>query len=166
VAVLQKITPCLWFDDTAEEAAKFYVSIFENSSIDTITRYGREGFDKHHKREGSVQTVTFRLEGQTFTALNGGSYFTLSPAISFVVHCKSQAEVDHFWDKLSERGDPTSQMCGWLKDKFGLSWQIVPEVLFTMITDKDAAKSNRAMKAMMGMKKLDLAVLQRSYEGC
>lgn len=110
-------------------------------------------------------TVTFRLEGQIFTALNGGPNLTLSPAISFVVHCESQAEVDHFWDRLGEGGDPTWQACGWLKDKFGLSWQIVPEAFFAMITDKDAIKSERAMRAMMQMKKLDLPALQRAYDG-
>ncbi len=165
MAIVQKITPCLWFDNQAEEAAKFYVSIFKNSGIETVTRYGKEGFEKHGKPEGSVLTVTFRLEGQTFTALNGGPKFTLSPAISLVVHCESQAEVDHFWDKLGEGGDPTWQACGWLKDRFGLSWQIVPEALFAMITDKDAIKSERAMKAMMQMKKLDLPALQRAYDG-
>jgi predicted 3-demethylubiquinone-9 3-methyltransferase (glyoxalase superfamily) len=127
MTIVQKITPCLWFDDEAEEAAKFYVSIFRNSGIQTVTQYGKEGFEGHGKPPGSVLTVTFRLEHQTFTALNGGSKFTLSPAISLVTHCESQAEVDHFWGKLGEGGDPRSQACGWLKDKFGLSWQIVPE---------------------------------------
>jgi predicted 3-demethylubiquinone-9 3-methyltransferase (glyoxalase superfamily) len=165
MAIVQKITPCLWFDNQAEEATKFYVSIFKNSGIETVTRYGKEGFEKHGKPEGSVLTVTFRLEGQTFTALNGGPQFALSPAFSLVVHCESQAEVDHFWDKLGEGGHPAWQACGWLKDKFGLSWQIVPEALFAMITDKDAIKSARAMKAVMQMKKLDLPALQRAYDG-
>ncbi len=165
MAIVQKITPCLWFDNQAEEAAKFYVSIFKNSGIETVTRYGKEASEKTGKPEGSVLTVTFRLEGQTFTALNGGPKFTLSPAVSFVVHCESQAEVDHFWGKLGEGGDPTWQMCGWLQDKFGLSWQIVPEAFFAMITGKDAIKSERAMKAMMQMKKLDLPALQRAYDG-
>lgn len=165
MAIVQKITPCLWFDNQAEDAAKFYVSIFKNSGIETVTRYGKKGFEKHGKPEGSVLTVTFRLKGQIFTALNGGPNFTLSPAISFVVHCESQAEVDHFWDRLGEGGDPTWQACGWLKDKFGLSWQIVPEAFFAMITDKDAIKSERAMRAMMQMKKLDLPALQRAYDG-
>jgi predicted 3-demethylubiquinone-9 3-methyltransferase (glyoxalase superfamily) len=165
MAIVAKITPCLWFDNQAEEAAKFYVSIFNNSGIETIARYGKEGFEKHGKPEGSVLTVTFRLEGQSFTALNGGPQFTLSPAISFVLHCDSQAEVDYFWDKLGAGADPSWQACGWLKDKFGLSWQIVPEALFTMLTDKDTAKSDRVMQALMQMKKLELAVLQRAYEG-
>jgi predicted 3-demethylubiquinone-9 3-methyltransferase (glyoxalase superfamily) len=148
MAILQKITPCFWFDSQAEEAARFYVSIFKNSGIETITRYGKEGFEKHGKPEGSVLAVTFRLEGQSFSALNGGAQFTLSPAVSFVVHCDSQAEVDYFWDKLGEGADPGWQACGWLKDKFGLSWQIVPEALFTMLTDKDSAKSGRVMRAL------------------
>jgi predicted 3-demethylubiquinone-9 3-methyltransferase (glyoxalase superfamily) len=165
MAIVQKITPCLWFDNQAQEAANFYVSIFNNSGIETITRYGKEGFEKHGKPEGSVLTVTFRLEGQSFTALNGGPQFTLSAAISFVVHCDSQAEVDYFWNKLGEGADPSWQACGWLKDKFGLSWQIVPQALFTMIADKDAAKSGRVMQAVMQMRKLELTVLERAYEG-
>jgi predicted 3-demethylubiquinone-9 3-methyltransferase (glyoxalase superfamily) len=165
MAIVQKITPCLWFEKQAEDAAKFYVSIFKNSGIETVTRYGKEGFERHRQPEGTVQTVTFRLEGQTFTALNGGPKYTLSPAVSFVVHCESQAEVDYFWDKLGAGGDPTWQVCGWLRDKFGLSWQVVPEALFSMITDKDASKSARVMAALMQMKKLDLPTLQRAYEG-
>ena len=165
MATVQKITTCLWFDTQAEDAAKFYVSIFKNAAIEQTTRYGKAGFDTHGKPEGSVMTVTFRLENQTITALNGGTNFTHSPAVSFVVHCDSQAEVDHFWERLGEGADPTWQACGWLKDKFGLSWQIVPEALFAMITDSDAAKSGRAMEAMMQMKKLDLPALQRAYNG-
>jgi predicted 3-demethylubiquinone-9 3-methyltransferase (glyoxalase superfamily) len=165
MAIVQKITPCLWFEKQAEDAAKFYVSIFKNSGIETVTRYGKEGFERHRQPQGTVQTVTFRLEGQTFTALNGGPKYTLSPAVSFVVHCESQAEVDYFWDKLGAGGDPTWQVCGWLRDKFGLSWQVVPEALFSMITDKDASKSGRVMAALMQMKKLDLPTLQRAYEG-
>lgn len=165
MAIVEKITPCLWFDSEAEEAAKFYISIFKNSAIEKITHYGKAGFDKHGRPEGSVMTVTFRLENQTITALNGGPMFTHSPAVSFVVHCESQAEVDYFWDKLGEGADAIWQACGWLKDKFGLSWQIVPEAMFALITDKDADKSARAMTAMMQMKKLDLAAVQRAYDG-
>jgi predicted 3-demethylubiquinone-9 3-methyltransferase (glyoxalase superfamily) len=165
MAIVQKITPCLWFEKQAEDAAKFYVSIFKNSGIETVTRYGKEGFERHRQPEGTIQTVTFRLEGQTFTALNGGPKYSLSPAVSFVVHCESQAEVDYFWDKLGAGGDPTWQVCGWLRDKFGLSWQVVPEALFSMITDKDASKCARVMAALMQMKKLDLPTLQRAYEG-
>jgi predicted 3-demethylubiquinone-9 3-methyltransferase (glyoxalase superfamily) len=165
MANVQKITPCLWFDNQAEEAAKFYVSIFKNSGIDTVTRYGKEGFERHGRPEGSVMTVTFRLEGQTFTALNGGPLFSFSPAISLVVHCDSQTEVDYFWDRLGDGGDPAAQHCGWLKDKFGLSWQIVPKRLFAMIAGGPPAKAARAMKALLEMRKLDLAALERAYEG-
>jgi len=165
MAIVQKITPCLWFDTQAEQAANFYVSIFGNSRIESVTRYGKEGFEKHGKPAGSVLTVTFQLEGSTFTALNGGPKFTLSPACSLVVHCELQAEVDHFWEKLGEDGDPTWQACGWLKDKFGLSWQIVPQAFLAMITGKDPTKSERVMKAAMQMKKLDLSALQHAYEG-
>ena len=165
MAIVQKITTCLWFDTQAEEAAKFYVSIFKNSAIEKTTHYGKAGLDKHGKPEGSVMTVTFRLENQTITALNGGPHFTHSPAVSLFVHCESQAEVDYFWDRLGEGADATWQACGWLKDRFGLSWQIVPEALLAMITDPDAAKSGRAMEAMMRMKKLDLPELQRAYNG-
>jgi predicted 3-demethylubiquinone-9 3-methyltransferase (glyoxalase superfamily) len=165
MAIVQKITPCLWFDNQAEEAAQFYVSIFKNSGIDTVTRYGKEGFERHGRPEGSVQTVTFRLEGQTFTALNGGPLFSFSPAVSLVVHCGSQAEVDYFWSRLGEGGDPRAQICGWLKDKFGLSWQVVPDAVFTMLTSNAPAKADRMMKALMQMKKLDLAALERAYEG-
>ena len=165
MAIVQKITPCLWFDTSAEEAANFYVSIFGSSGIETVTRYGRQGFERHGMPEGTVQTVTFRLGGQRFTALNGGPRYALSPAVSLVVHCESQAEVDHFWGKLGEGGDPTWQVCGWLRDRFGLSWQVVPQALFSMIADKDAAKAGRVMAAVMQMRKLDLATLQRAYEG-
>jgi predicted 3-demethylubiquinone-9 3-methyltransferase (glyoxalase superfamily) len=121
MAIVAKIATCLWFDKEAEDAANFYVSIFRNSGIDTITRYGKEGFEKHRQPEGSVQTVTFRLDGHTFTALNGGPRYTHSPAVSFVVHCESQDEVDYFWGRLGAGGDPTWQVCGWLRDKFGVS---------------------------------------------
>jgi predicted 3-demethylubiquinone-9 3-methyltransferase (glyoxalase superfamily) len=165
MAIVQKITPCLWFDHQAEQAARFYVSIFGNSAIETITHYGREGFEQHGKAAGSVLTVSFRLEGQSFTALNGGPQFPLSPAVSLVVHCDSQDEVDAYWDKLGAGGDPKWQACGWLQDKFGLSWQIVPEALLAMLTAKDPIRSERAMKALLQMKKLDLAALQRAYDG-
>jgi predicted 3-demethylubiquinone-9 3-methyltransferase (glyoxalase superfamily) len=163
MAIVQKITPCLWFDNQAEEAARFYVSIFKNSGIDTVTRYCKEGFERHGRPEGSVQTVTFRLEGQTFTALNGGPLFSFSPAVSLVVHCDSQGEVDYFWDRLGQGGDPAAQQCGWLKDKFGLSWQIVPERLLAMIAGGSQAKAARAMKTLLQMRKLDLAALERAY---
>jgi predicted 3-demethylubiquinone-9 3-methyltransferase (glyoxalase superfamily) len=164
MAIVRKITPCLWFDDQAEDAARFYVSIFENSGIGTVTRYGKEGFEVHGRPEGSVLTVSFRLEGQDFTALNGGPQFKFTEAISLVVRCKTQAEVDRYWDKLRDGGDEKAQQCGWLKDRYGLSWQIVPEALFDMIADPDHAKTERVMRALLQMKKLDLAALRRAYE--
>jgi predicted 3-demethylubiquinone-9 3-methyltransferase (glyoxalase superfamily) len=165
MAVIQKIAPCLWFDHQAEEAAKFYVSIFENSAIRPVTRYGKEGFEVHGRPEGSAMTVSFRLESQEFTALNGGPHFKFSEAISFVVRCETQTEVDHYWDKLGEGGDERARQCGWLKDKYGVSWQIVPAALFEMMSGTDRIKSGRVMRAMLQMKKLDLAVLRQSYEG-
>ena len=165
MAAVQKIAPCLWFDGQAEEAAKFYVSIFKNSAIGTVTRYGKEGFEIHGGREGSVLTVTFRLDGQEFTALNGGPHFKFTEAISFVVKCETQAEVDYYWDKLREGGDEKAQQCGWLKDQYGVSWQIVPVALMTMMADTDSAKSDRVMKSLLQMKKLDLAALRRAYDG-
>jgi predicted 3-demethylubiquinone-9 3-methyltransferase (glyoxalase superfamily) len=165
MAIVQKITPCLWFDTKAEEAAKFYVSIFKNSELGAITRYGKEGFEVHKMPEGTVLTVSFKLEGQEFTALNGGPIFKFTEAISLIVHCESQAEVDYYWGKLTAGGDPKAQQCGWLKDKYGLSWQVVPVALFDMMKDKDAKKSGNVMKAMLQMKKLDLAKLQAAHAG-
>jgi len=165
MAIIQKITPCLWFDNQAEEAAKFYVSLFNNSAIGAITRYGREGFEVHGRPEGSVLTVSFRIESQEFTALNGGPHFKFSEAISFVVRCETQAEVDRYWNKLGEGGDERARQCGWLKDKYGVSWQIVPAALFEMMSAADGIKSERVMRAMLQMKKLDLAALRRAYEG-
>jgi predicted 3-demethylubiquinone-9 3-methyltransferase (glyoxalase superfamily) len=165
VAVIQKITPCLWFDYQAEEAARFYVSLFHNSAMGAVTRYGKEGFEVHGRPEGSVLTVSFRLEGQEFTALNGGPRFKFSEAISFVVRCETQTEVDRYWERLGEGGDERAQQCGWVKDKFGVSWQIVPAALFEMMSGPDKEKSGRAMRAMLQMKKLDLPALRRAYEG-
>ena len=165
MAVIQKITPCLWFDNQAEEAAKFYVSLFKKSAIGAVTRYGKEGFAVHGRPEGSAMTVSFSLEGQEFTALNGGPHFKFSEAISFVVKCETQTEVDHYWDELGEGGDERARQCGWLKDKYGVSWQIVPAALFEMMAGTDRIKSERAMRAMLQMKKLDLATLRRAYEG-
>ena len=164
MAAVQKIAPCLWFDNQAEEAAKFYVSLFNNSAIGTITRYGKEGFEVHGRPEGSVMTVSFRLEGQEFTALNGGPHFKFTEAISFVVRCETQAEVDWYWDKLGEGGDERARQCGWLKDKYGVSWQIVPVALFELMSGADSRKSGRVMRAMLQMKKLDLPALRRAYE--
>jgi predicted 3-demethylubiquinone-9 3-methyltransferase (glyoxalase superfamily) len=164
MAIIQKITPCLWFDNQAEEAAKFYVSLFNNSAMGAVTRYGKEGFEVHGRPEGSVLTVSFRLEGQEFTALNGGPHFKFSEAISFVVRCETQAEVDRYWDKLGEGGDERARQCGWLKDKYGVSWQIVPVALFELMSSADSRKSGRVMRALLQMKKLDETALRRAYE--
>jgi predicted 3-demethylubiquinone-9 3-methyltransferase (glyoxalase superfamily) len=156
---LQKITPFLWFDHQAEEAANIYVSIFENSRILSTSRYGEGGPGP----KGSVMTVSFELDGQEFTALNGGPHFKFTEAVSFVVHCETQQEVDKFWNKLTQGGGQESQ-CGWLKDKFGLSWQIVPNALPKLLQDKDASRSQRVMTALLKMKKLDINELQRAYD--
>jgi predicted 3-demethylubiquinone-9 3-methyltransferase (glyoxalase superfamily) len=160
---IQKISPCLWFDNQAEDAAKFYTGIFKNSKITLISRYGEAGKEIHGRPPGSVMTVAFELDGQTFTALNGGPVFKFNEAISLQVNCATQEEVDHFWVKLSAGGDPNAQQCGWLKDKFGVSWQIVPTVLPEMLTDRDQEKSQRVMTAMLQMKKIDIAGLKRAY---
>jgi predicted 3-demethylubiquinone-9 3-methyltransferase (glyoxalase superfamily) len=162
---VQRITPCLWFDNQGEEAAKFYTGIFRNSRIVNIARYGEAGREIHGRPAGSVMTVAFELDGQRFTALNGGPIFKFSEAISFQVDCETQEEVDYYWDRLSEGGDEKAQQCGWLKDKYGLSWQVVPRVLIEMMSDPDPAKSGRAMTAMLQMKKIDIAGLKRAYAG-
>jgi predicted 3-demethylubiquinone-9 3-methyltransferase (glyoxalase superfamily) len=162
---LQKITPCLWFDDQGEEAARFYTGIFPHSRIVNITRYGEAGQEIHRKPAGSVLTVAFELDGQPFTALNGGPMFKFNEAISFQIHCDDQAEVDYYWSKLGEGGDERAQQCGWLKDKYGVSWQVIPKVLIEMLNDHLSEKSQRAMEAMLQMKKLDIAALQRAYAG-
>ena len=161
---MQKITPCLWFDDKAEEAAKFYASIFKNSKIGGVTQYGNEGYEIHGREAGTVMTVDFEIEGQKFVVLNGGPMFKFNEAISFQVHCETQKEVDYYWEKLSEGGDENAQQCGWLKDKYGVSWQIVPNVLGKMLQDKDAKKSERVMKALLQMRKLDIQTLSQAYE--
>jgi predicted 3-demethylubiquinone-9 3-methyltransferase (glyoxalase superfamily) len=155
---MQKITPFLWFDDKAEEAVSFYTSIFKNSKIGTITRYGEEGPGS----KGKVMTATFQLDGQEFMALNGGPYFTFTPAISFFVNCETQEEIDELWEKLSEGGE--KEQCGWLKDKYGVSWQIVPSVLGQMLNDPDVEKSRRVTQAMLQMVKLDIEILTQAYE--
>jgi predicted 3-demethylubiquinone-9 3-methyltransferase (glyoxalase superfamily) len=162
---MQKITPCLWFDNQAEEAANFYTSIFKNSKTGNITRYGKEGYEIHGREAGTVLTVDFEIEGQRFTGLNGGPVFKFNEAISFVVYCKTQKEVDYYWEKLSEGGDESAQQCGWLKDKYGVSWQIVPDVLDEMLRDKDQNKSERVMKSFLQMKKIDIEGLKKAYEG-
>ncbi len=159
----QKISPCLWFDTQAEEAAKFYTAIFKNSRINKISRYTKAGHDVHGKAPGSVLTVEFELEGQAFTALNGGPHFRFNEAVSFQVMCQNQEEIDYFWHKLGDGGQ--EGQCGWLKDKFGVSWQVVPQVLPQMLTDADGDKRERAMSALMAMKKFDVAALQRAFAG-
>jgi predicted 3-demethylubiquinone-9 3-methyltransferase (glyoxalase superfamily) len=159
---MQKITPCLWFDNQAEEAVKFYVSIFKNAKVGSVARYGEEGAKVSGRPKGTVMTVTFQLDGQEFMALNGGPMFKFTEAISFIVNCKTQQEVDEFWEKLSQGGEEGP--CGWLKDKYGVSWQIVPTVLGEMMQDKDPEKSERVMKAMLQMKKLDIKSLEQAYE--
>jgi predicted 3-demethylubiquinone-9 3-methyltransferase (glyoxalase superfamily) len=163
--VSQKIAPCLWFDDQAEAAAKFYTGIFRNSKILDVSRYGEAGREIHGKAPGTVMTVAFELEGQPFTALNGGPVFTFNEAISFQVTCETQKDVDYYWDKLSAGGDEKAQQCGWLKDRFGVSWQIVPSVLSELLRDPDRQKSQRAMAALLRMKKLDIDALKRAAAG-
>jgi len=159
---MQKITPHLWFDNQAEEAVRFYVSLFKNSKILNVARYGEAGAKVSGRPAGSVMTVTFQLEGQEFMALNGGPHFKFTEAISFLVNCETQAEIDRLWEKLSQGGEQGP--CGWLKDKYGLSWQIVPTVLGEMMQDKDPKKTEKVMEALLQMKKLDIAALRRAYE--
>jgi predicted 3-demethylubiquinone-9 3-methyltransferase (glyoxalase superfamily) len=159
---MQKITPFLWFDGNAEEAVNFYVSIFRNSAIGTVTRYGKEAAEASGMPEGAVMTMAFRIEGQDFTALNSGPYFRFTEAISFVVNCESQAEVDHYWERLSAGGDPAAQRCGWLKDRYGVSWQIVPKVLPELLQHKDAARAGRVMQALLQMGKIEIAALHHA----
>jgi predicted 3-demethylubiquinone-9 3-methyltransferase (glyoxalase superfamily) len=165
MAGIQRITPCLWFDQQAEQAANFYVSLFNNSKITKISRYGEVGQEVHKMKPGTVLTVVFELDGQVITALNGGPIFKFNEAVSLMINCDTQQEVDHFWHALTAGGDPKAQQCGWLKDKFGLSWQVVPRVLPELLNDPDTQKSARAMKAMLSMKKLDIAVLERAAAG-
>lgn len=160
---MQKIVPFLWFDSRAEEAANFYVGIFKNSKILSVSRYGEEGKEIHGRPAGSVMVVEFEIEGQHFSALNGGPYFKISEAVSFVIDCADQDEVDYYWTKLS--AVPESEQCGWLKDKFGVSWQVVPRRLNELMADPDKAKAGRVMNAMLKMKKLDVAGLQAAYDG-
>ena len=165
MSTTQKISPFLWFANEAEEAARFYVGIFKNSRIKAITRYGTAGFETHHRPAGSVMTVAFELDGQSFTALNGGPAFKFNEAISFVVTCTTQDEIDFFWEKLSAGGDPKAQQCGWLKDRYGLSWQIVPAMMDELFKEEQSPGAQRAMEAMLRMKKLDIAALRRAYNG-
>lgn len=158
---MQKITPCLWFDSNAEEAVNFYTSIFKESKIVNIARYGEAGAKAAGRPKGTVMTIIFQLGGQGFMALNGGPVFKFTEAISFIVNCETQEEVDEFWEKLSEGGEEGP--CGWLKDRYGVSWQIVPTVLGEMLQDKDTAKSERVMKAMLQMQKIDIETLKQAY---
>jgi predicted 3-demethylubiquinone-9 3-methyltransferase (glyoxalase superfamily) len=160
--ITQKISPCLWFDSEAEQAAQFYTGIFKNSRIANVSRYGKAGFETHHRPEGTAMTVQFELEGQQFTALNGGPNFKFTEAISFQVSCKDQQEIDYYWDNLSAGGDPKAQQCGWLKDRFGLSWQIIPSMMGEFFTGPN---SGRAMEVMLKMKKLDIARLREAAAG-
>jgi predicted 3-demethylubiquinone-9 3-methyltransferase (glyoxalase superfamily) len=159
---MQKITPCLWFDDKAEEAMRFYVSVFKNSKVGRIARYGEAGAKVSGRPKGSVMTATFEIEGLELMALNGGPHFKFSEAISFIVNCETQEEIDSYWEKLSDGGE--TGVCGWLKDKFGLSWQIVPTVLDEMMQDNDSEKTNRVMQVILQSKKLDIKRLKQAYE--
>ncbi|MES2661461.1 MAG: VOC family protein [Verrucomicrobiota bacterium] len=161
----QKITPCLWFDGQAEQAAAFYVSIFKNSKITDVSHYSEAGKEQHEQEPGSAMVVAFELDGQAFTGLNGGPTFKFSEAISFQIDCETQEDVDHFWNHLSEGGPVEAQQCGWVKDKFGVSWQVVPSILMELLGDPDREKANRTMSALMQMKKLDIATLKRAHAG-
>jgi predicted 3-demethylubiquinone-9 3-methyltransferase (glyoxalase superfamily) len=158
-----KIAPCLWFDSEAEEAAKFYCGIFKNSRIVEISHYTEAGIEIHGRQPGSVMAVAFELNGQPFSALNGGPMFKFNEAISLQIECDSQEEVDRYWQKLSAGGDPKAQQCGWVKDKYGLSWQVVPKVLFEMLQGKDRKRAARVLDAMLKMKKLDIKGLEAAY---
>jgi predicted 3-demethylubiquinone-9 3-methyltransferase (glyoxalase superfamily) len=164
MATMQKIVSNLWFDDQAEEAVKFYTSIFRNSNIGKVAHYGKEGFEIHKQPEGTVMTIEFEIEGQKFVALNGGPVFKFNEAISFIINCEDQKEIDYYWGKLSEGGDEKAQVCGWLKDKFGVSWQVVPQALAEMIAE-GSEKSERVIKELLQMKKLDADILKKAYEG-
>jgi predicted 3-demethylubiquinone-9 3-methyltransferase (glyoxalase superfamily) len=165
MASIQRITPCLWFDTEAEEAARYYCGIFKNSKLGRVSHYGNEGKEVHGKRAGTVLMVDFELNGQKFTALNGGPQFTFNESVSFMIECENQQEIDYYWEKLSAGGDPSAQVCGWLKDKFGLSWQVVPASIGEWLAGPSTEKSERVMAEVLKMKKIDLATLERAYEG-
>lgn len=162
---LQKITPHLWFDDRAEEAVSFYTSVFDDSEIVRVARYGEAGFEIHRMPAGTVMTIDFRISGQRFIALNGGPAFSFNESVSFLVSCEDQVELDYYWERLGDGGDPSAQQCGWLKDRFGLSWQVVPVVLDELMQGPDPAASERVMTAMLAMKKLVIADLEAAYRG-
>lgn len=161
----QRITPCLWFADEAEEAATYYTGIFRNSKILAVTRYGEAGREVHGRPAGSVMTVAFELDGQSFLALNGGPVFQFNEAVSLQVNCKDQDEIDYYWEKLGAGGDPKAQQCGWLKDRYGLSWQVVPPMDEFFASDEKSPAAERAFEAMLKMKKIDIAALRRAAEG-
>ena len=163
--ITHRIVPCLWFADEAEEAATFYIGIFPNSHITDVTRYGTAGFEVHGRPAGSVLTVSFELDGQPYTALNGGPAFKFNEAVSLQIMCASQEEVDYYWERLTAGGDPQAQQCGWLMDRYGLSWQVVPVGMEEMLKDPESPAAQRAMNALLGMKKLDIAALKRAFEG-
>ncbi|MBO9698866.1 MAG: VOC family protein [Sporocytophaga sp.] len=163
MSVVNRIIPCLWFDDQAEEAAKFYTSIFKNSRITKTSYYGEEGYEFHKKKSGTVMVVTFEIEGQQYNALNGGPQFKFSEAVSLQVMCDNQAEIDYYWEKLTQGGEEGP--CGWLKDKFGFSWQVIPLILEEMLLDPDINKRERVMKAYLQMKKYDISLLKKAFEG-
>ena len=163
--IKQKISINLWFNNEAEEAADYYTSIFKNSKIEKVNYYTKAGQDIHKKKEGSVMTVEFTLDGQRFVALNGGPVFKFNEAVSLIINCKDQKEVDYFWDRLTAGGDKNAQQCGWLKDKYGVSWQVVPEMISDLFDDHQSENAQRAMNAMMEMKKLDIEKLQQAYDG-
>jgi predicted 3-demethylubiquinone-9 3-methyltransferase (glyoxalase superfamily) len=162
---MPKITPCLWFDRQAEEAVRFYTSVFKNSKIGTIAGFGEAGHDVHGQPAGLVMTIAFELNGQPFVALNGGPEFRFNEAISFQVRCETQDEIDYYWARLGEGGDPRAQQCGWLKDRFGVSWQIIPTMLDEIFSGPSTDSSERAMTALLGMQKLDIAALRRACDG-
>lgn len=161
---MQQITPFLWFNDNAEEAVNFYTSVFKNSKIENMTRYDEAAAKASGRPKGSLMTAAFQLNGQQFVALNGGPNFKFTEAISFVINCENQQEVDYYWEKLGAGGDAKAQQCGWLKDKFGLSWQVVPTILSKLLADRDPGKSQKVMQAMLPMKKIDIAALQKAYQ--
>jgi predicted 3-demethylubiquinone-9 3-methyltransferase (glyoxalase superfamily) len=165
MAILQKIKPCLWFDTQAEEAVKFYTSVFKNSSTGQISRYTKAGYETHRMPEGQVLTIEFTLEGQNFVALNGGPNFKFNEAVSLIIRCETQDEIDYYWNKLKEGGDEKAQVCGWLKDKFGLSWQVTPIFMENAFVDYKSEKSQRVMEAMLKMKKLNIEKLQEAFNG-
>lgn len=161
----QRFTSCLWFDTQGEEAAKFYTSVFRNSRITATTRYSAAGQEIHGQKPGNVMTVAFELDGQSFVALNGGPQFKFNEAISFQINCDTQEEIDYYWEKLGAGGDPQAQVCGWLRDKFGLSWQVIPRMMDDLFRDHNSPGAQRAMNAMLQMKKLDIEELRRAYKG-